>query len=246
MDALSRKRDGSHRDRNPGRRPRWSSAVGIDDVPEPGGGFASWPARDRDGLGRGAAVGADSGGPAPGIGARERGRKSGCGWGCRMMRRKHIGPDAFSPARRSGAARGTRRIVAILAGALALVAMASAAAAQSSRLEVPRDWDLKPQGVDYGEQFRVLFVTLEVTVRVEDNDLPEDAPVLAVGPADVREPDSGTGRRLLRRSMPLRCAPVPSRSRETRGGWRRRRATSRVCALRSRAPARLSWATPRC
>ncbi len=34
--------------------------------------------------------------------------------------------------------------------------------------------------------------TREVTVRVEDNELSEDAPVLAVGPADVHEPGTGT------------------------------------------------------
>ena len=35
--------------------------------------------------------------------------------------------------------------------------------------------------------------TLEVTVKVEDNELPEDAPVLAVGPADVHEPGPEPG-----------------------------------------------------
>ena len=34
--------------------------------------------------------------------------------------------------------------------------------------------------------------TLEVTVKVADNELPADAPVLAVGPADVHEPETGT------------------------------------------------------
>ena len=34
--------------------------------------------------------------------------------------------------------------------------------------------------------------TLEITVKVADNELPADVPVLAVGPADVHEPETGT------------------------------------------------------
>ncbi len=54
-----------------------------------------------------------------------------------------------------------------------------------------RDTDSSRVGADGGVWYEAAG-TLEVTVRVEDNELPEDAPVLAVGPADVREPDSGT------------------------------------------------------
>ena len=55
-----------------------------------------------------------------------------------------------------------------------------------------RDTAARRLGGADGEVWYDAEAPLEVTVRVEDSMLAVDAPVLAVGPADVHEPESGT------------------------------------------------------